>query len=103
MIATDATEARRNAEACGPAALCVLDAPAPVPIDGLRVVALDASAIAERELGSAVAAGGVLLGAFLAHDPGQFPRDRVLPLVERLFPKAARSVALGYDEVLPHA
>ncbi len=102
MIATDATEARRNADACGPEALCVLDAAAPVAIDGLRVFALDASAIAARELGTAIAAGGVLLGAFFAHDPAQFPRARVLPLVEKVFPKAARGVALGYDEVVSH-
>lgn len=99
MIATDLVEAQRNIPGCAQGALCIVDSSQQVNLDGMKVFAIDASAIALTEFKSEIAAGSILLGAFLAHNTKIFDRTKIVSIINEIFPKAAKAVARGYDEV----
>jgi indolepyruvate ferredoxin oxidoreductase, beta subunit len=99
MIATDVVEAERNIMACAPGALLVIDSPVRRDFDGMNVFSVDAVAIAMKEFGNEITAGSILLGAFLAHDMETFEKTKVISIINEIFPKAAKAVERGYDEV----
>jgi indolepyruvate ferredoxin oxidoreductase, beta subunit len=99
MIATDAVEGKRNLSGCAANALCIIDAPQTTDYPDMKCVSVDATGIAVREFGSAIAAGSILLGIFFAHNEKEFERTRVLSILKDIFPKAVSAVERGYKEV----
>lgn len=98
MIAMDYTEALRNLPGCSDNALCIIDTTETHDIQGMDVFAFDATGIAVRELGSAVQAGSILLGVFLARNKYSFPREKVNAIIKEIFPKALAGIERGYKE-----
>jgi indolepyruvate ferredoxin oxidoreductase, beta subunit len=98
MIAMDYTEALRNLPGCRDNALCIIDTTETHDIQGMDIVAFDATGIAAAELGSAVQAGSILLGVFLAKNAESFPRDKVSAIIKEIFPKALAGIERGYKE-----
>jgi indolepyruvate ferredoxin oxidoreductase beta subunit len=100
MIAMDGAEALRNLPGCEPGAYVIIDTTEKAEMKGMNVLAFDATGIAVKELGSAVQAGSVLLGAFLAKNESSFPRDKVAAIIKEIFPKALAGIERGYKEAL---
>jgi indolepyruvate ferredoxin oxidoreductase, beta subunit len=99
MIATDPVEAARNIPGCARGSLLIIDSSDNMDFEGMRVLTIDATGIARKEFISEIAAGSILLGAFLARDKTVFERKKVISIINEIFPKAAKAVERGYDEV----